>query len=84
MLSYYRNTIVHAYLPEAFVGGALASFGRQLTQTEGVSLDKLHEETIFIVNLVGSEYSIQYNLQKKECFDNTLDFMHRSGVISFI
>jgi glycerol-3-phosphate O-acyltransferase len=27
MLSYYRNTLTHAFLPEAFVGCAIAAFG---------------------------------------------------------
>ena len=27
MLSYYRNTIIHVFLPEAFLGCALAAFG---------------------------------------------------------
>jgi glycerol-3-phosphate O-acyltransferase len=31
MLSYYRNTIVHTFLPEAFVSCALAAFGAQLS-----------------------------------------------------
>jgi len=27
MLSYYRNTLAHAFLPDAFIGCALAAFG---------------------------------------------------------
>jgi glycerol-3-phosphate O-acyltransferase len=32
MLSYYRNTIIQAFLPEAFIGCALMSFGEKLYQ----------------------------------------------------
>jgi glycerol-3-phosphate O-acyltransferase len=32
MLAYYRNTIAHAFLPEAFLGCAFMSFGEQLYQ----------------------------------------------------
>ncbi len=32
MLSYYRNTIAHAFLPESFLGCAFMSFGEQLYQ----------------------------------------------------
>ena len=31
MLAYYRNTLAHCFLPEAFVGCVLASFGEQLS-----------------------------------------------------
>ena len=30
MLSYYRNTIIHAFLPEAFIGCVAASFGSEM------------------------------------------------------
>ena len=43
MLSYYRNTIVHAFLPEAFFGCVLASFGTQLYKIDGVEFNRLHE-----------------------------------------
>ena len=43
MLSYYRNTIVHAFLPEAFIGVVLASFGTQLSNVDGVEVKRLHE-----------------------------------------
>lgn len=41
MLSYYRNTITHAFLPEAFFGAALIAFGEQLFLKEGVHYDRL-------------------------------------------
>lgn len=41
MLSYYRNTITHAFLPEAFLGSALIAFGEQLFLKEGVNYDRL-------------------------------------------
>jgi len=30
MLSYYRNTLIHAFIPEAFICFAIISFGEQL------------------------------------------------------
>lgn len=43
MLSYYRNTIVHVFLPEAFVSCALSAFGAQLSSKEGVKINRLYE-----------------------------------------
>lgn len=62
MLSYYRNTLSHAFMPEAFVGCALASFGEQLSLLEGVPIPRVHEQTKFIVNLLRNEHYIQYSL----------------------
>ena len=68
MLSYYRNTIVHTFLPEAFVSCALAAFGAQLSTKEGVKIARLYEETVFLTNLLSEEYLIPYNLQDSETF----------------
>ena len=43
MLSYYRNTIAHAFLPEAFLGCAFMAFGEQLSQKEGIQTQRLKE-----------------------------------------
>jgi glycerol-3-phosphate O-acyltransferase len=42
MLAYYRNTLTHAFLPEAFVGCTIAAFGEQLYSNEGISLARIH------------------------------------------
>jgi glycerol-3-phosphate O-acyltransferase len=52
MLSYYRNTIMHTFLPEAFVSCALAAFGAQLSSKEGVKIGRLFEETAFLMELL--------------------------------
>jgi glycerol-3-phosphate O-acyltransferase len=69
MLSYYRNTILHTFLPEAFVSCALAAFGDQLSSKEGVKIGRLYEETTFLMNLLSEEYLIPYNLQDRETFN---------------
>lgn len=52
MLSYYRNTLTHAFLPEAFIGCALSAFGDQLNLNEGVPLTRIHEQTKFLTSLL--------------------------------
>lgn len=56
MLSYYRNTLTHAFLPEAFVGCALSAFGDQLNMKEGVPLSRIHEQSNFLMRLLREEY----------------------------
>jgi hypothetical protein len=52
MLSYYRNTITNAFLPEAFLGCSLASFGEQLYLKEGVKIYRAEEETRFLMQIL--------------------------------
>ncbi len=42
MLSYYRNTLIHAFIPEAFICFAIVSFGEQLYSNEGILLTRVH------------------------------------------
>lgn len=73
MLSYYRNTIAHAFLPEAFVGCAFMSFGEQLYQNEGVPYNRLKEQTIFLMEMLELEYIHPYNFVTKPAeFDQVL------------
>ena len=41
MLSYYRNMLIHVFLPEAFIGCAQQSFGKELSLKEGVDSERL-------------------------------------------
>lgn len=82
MLSYYRNTIVHVFLPEAFIGCVLASFGNQLNQEEGVALDRLQEETIFLMNILQAEYSFPYDLNETGKFGAAINDMVRNEIVS--
>jgi glycerone phosphate O-acyltransferase/fatty acyl-CoA reductase len=68
MLSYYRNTLTHAFLPEAFVGCAIASFGEQLNTKEGIPLSRIHEQSSFLINLLRSDYYIDYSLPDYNSF----------------
>ena len=52
MLAYYRNTMTHAFLPEAFIGCAIASFGDQLNSNEGIPLSRIHDQTRFLMSLL--------------------------------
>lgn len=63
MLSYYRNTLLHAFLPDAFLACALASFGEHLSAREGVLLPRLHTQTVFLARLLRNEHFLQQPLE---------------------
>lgn len=52
LLSYYRNTLTHAFFPEAFVGCSIVAFGEQLYSNEGIYLSRIHEQTQFLMSLL--------------------------------
>ena len=62
MLAYYRNTLTHAFLPEAFVGCTIAAFGEQLHSNEGITLARIHEQTIFLMSFLQKSYFLEYSL----------------------
>lgn len=55
-------------MPEAFIGCVVHSFGNQLNEKEGVKLSRVHEESIFIMNLMKEEYSLEYDIQNPTFF----------------
>lgn len=81
MLSYYRNTITHAFLPEAFMGCAFMAFGQQLYLKEGVKCDRLKEETIFLMSMLQLEYLHPYNFSKTNQFDMMVNELMRNSII---
>ena len=81
MLSYYRNTIAHAFLPEAFLGCAMMAFGEQLYQKEGIKSDRLQEETLFLMEMLELEYLHPHRLATVEEFGTMLSELMRNSVI---
>ena len=56
LLSYYRNTLIHAFIPHAYVACALFGFGEKLGWADGVQLRRLMEETHFLNLLLQAEF----------------------------
>jgi len=56
LLSYYRNTLIHVFIPNAYVACALFGFGEKLGWADGVQLHRLMEETYFLGVLLRAEF----------------------------
>ena len=65
MLAYYRNTLTHCFLPEAFMGCVVASFGEQLSVQEGVPLERVCNQCSFLTRLLMNEYFMDYRMDGK-------------------
>ncbi|EAS00429.1 male sterility protein (macronuclear) [Tetrahymena thermophila SB210] len=72
MLSYYRNQIVHLFILEAIVCVALTAFGPNVAFKEGVSLERIWEESSFLIELFEREYVLPNVPKTLEQFSKTL------------
>jgi glycerol-3-phosphate O-acyltransferase len=81
MLSYYRNTLTHAFLPEAFIGCVIASFGDQLNTKEGIPLSRIHEQARFLISLLRNEYYIEYSLESYADFMRIIQQMQDNIIL---
>ena len=81
MLSYYRNNLTHCFLPEAFIGCVMASFGEQLSTQEGVEPERVKQLCIFLMGLLKNEYFIDYRLESLAAFDQTVAVMKENGIL---
>lgn len=80
LLSYYRNTLMHIFALEAFVGCAMSAFGHQIAWKEGVSIERLWEETQFLIRLFQKEFLIREKLNNLNDFNHFLQGLKEKGV----
>lgn len=81
MLSYYRNSLLFAFFNEALIVCSLVGFGYDMAYKEGVSIDRLLEETFYLRDLVDKEIT-KKKLLTKEGFYKLLDFMVNKSILS--
>lgn len=77
-LSFYRNNIVHHFVPEALLAAAIRSFSQPT-----IELDRLMEETLFLSRLFKYEWIYEERAEFQNVFMRTLRFFDRSGWIEF-
>ena len=80
LLSYYRNTLMHIFAMEAFIGCSMSAFGHQLAWKEGVSIERLWEESQFLMRLCQKEFIIREKVNNLTEFQVLLDRMKDRGV----
>lgn len=68
-LSYYRNNIVHHFVPEALLGAAIASF-----RCESMPLSELMTETLFLSKLFKYEWIYEEAAEFENVFMRTLRY----------
>lgn len=73
-LSYYRNNIVHHFVPESLLAAAIRSF-----PTHEIPLDKLMEETLFLSRLFKYEWIYEERAEFRNVFLRTLNYFNDSG-----
>ncbi len=77
-LSYYRNNIVHHFVPEALLAAAIRSFS-----SIEIPLNELMAETLFLSRLFKYEWIYEERAEFRNVFLRTLAYFDRSGWVDF-
>ena len=78
-LSYYRNTIVHHFVPEGLLAAAIASF-----RSRRIDLAELMRETLFLSRLFKYEWIYEERAEFRNVFLRTLRYFETSGWIELV
>ncbi len=76
-LSYYRNNIVHHFVPEALLAAAIAKF-----RAERIDLDELMSATLFLSRLFKYEWIYEERAEFENVFMRTLVYFESSGWVT--
>lgn len=75
-LAYYRNTIVHHFVPEGLLAAAIARF-----QSRTIELAELMRETLFLSRLFKYEWIYEESAEFRNVFMRSLRYFETSGWI---
>jgi len=81
MLSYYRNHLLFAFFSEALIVCSLVGFGFETAHKDGVNLDRVLEETLYLQRLLEKEIP-KKRVLTKDSFYTTLDLMINRNIIT--
>lgn len=73
-LSFYRNTLVHYFVPEALLATAILRF-----QADTIDYDALQKDTLFLSRLFKYEWIYAERAEFENVFERTLRFFESSG-----
>jgi hypothetical protein len=81
LLSYYRNSLHHIFACEALLACTMFSFGEKLSWGEGISKQRVIEETLFLSNLLESEFVLRDSVSNIETVLRTIELCKKRGVL---
>jgi glycerone phosphate O-acyltransferase/fatty acyl-CoA reductase len=82
LLSYYRNTLVHIFIFEAYIAVALYSFGEKASYAQGVSIRRVKEEAYFLYTMLEREFVSRERFEDIDAVDRVIRFMVANGTLS--
>ena len=75
LLSYYRNTLIHLFIQEAFVSCSLFGFTAEQIYKIGVTREDLWDKVFFISNLMRNEFVFDSHFKNFESFNVFIETM---------
>lgn len=82
LLSYYRNTLVHIFIFEAYVAVALYGFGEKASITNGVPRSRVREEAYFLYTILEREFVSRVHFDSVDAMDRVIEGMVTFGTLS--
>lgn len=84
LLNYYKNQLVHVFFEEAICCCALNSFGHQIAYKEGLGINRLWEETEFLLSLLNKELFVRITLNSQQKLNDLIERMAFRGTVSYV
>jgi glycerol-3-phosphate O-acyltransferase len=78
-LAFYRNTLVHHFVPEGLLATAILRF-----QSPSIDLDELMAETLFLSRLFKYEWIYEERAEFENVFARTLDYFEDMGFVDVV
>lgn len=66
MLAYYRNNLTHVFINEAYIACSLTAFGMTVGEEQGISLQRLWEQTEFLAKIFKHEFVVRDSITTLE------------------
>lgn len=82
MLAYYRNSLTHVFINETYIACALRAFGISVIEEQGVSIQRLHEQSEFLACIFKEEFLVREQIESQETFLKHLEIMEKRNFIS--
>lgn len=82
ILSYYRNSLLSVFFNEALITCSLAAFGFDVASKEGIAIERVLEETLYLQKLLGDEVVLK-NRITKENFQDLVNLMIQRGILEY-
>lgn len=75
MLAYYRSNLIHVFIHDAEIAGAILGLSNIHDISKGVSTDLIWDKFLYLQTLLSEEFVVRKSIKTKEQFNQALTFL---------